>query len=86
MEDKYFDLLLVEKMDGGQALATVEPCAAKPDYIVELCNGEMGTVTQITRTLKEGGDLHRLLQAFCGEGIGEAKAVYRKVWKLEENA
>ena len=83
MEDKYYDLLLVEKMDGHRELAVADSCNTAGDCMVELEDGELACVVKTAWLGKKDEDLFNLLQTFCGPSFSEVKAIYRKTWKKE---
>ncbi len=83
MEDKYFELLLVEQMDGSPAIALAESREAAGNSIVELANGDLARVIRTAWLGKKSEDIYQLLQAFYGETFCEVKAIYRNSWKKE---
>ncbi len=85
MEEKYYDLLLVEKMDGSPAIAIAESCEVIGDSIVELANGDLARVFKAAWLGKKSEDLYQLLQSFHGEAFNEVTAIYPLKWRKDTN-
>lgn len=83
MEEKCFDLLLVDRGKSPAALVIAPSNEARVNDFVEFNNGKLGMVLSSAFCGTENGDMHNLLKQLGS--VYYAEAVYSRMWCKEKN-